>query len=425
MIHLTISEYGYIYHHRPNNLNDKFINKEVEKEQLKELINYWQKDKSIRDALDYDGANLKAKNYVGVIQTQNISIEILPKIFDGNDTQSTRDIFVSMLKVVLNINELQINKADIGITKNKNIFELFIALFINSVDILIKKGIKSDYIIQEQNSNFLKGKLKINEQLKQNYIHKERFFVQFDEYLQNRAENRLLKSTIELSLKKTRNYENKKALRTQLFIFDNVQTSKNIDKDIAKINLYRGMEYYKVPLKFAKLFLKDKTFSHLSGKNNVFALLFPMQKLFEEYLAVALNNSKQDLEIDKVLINGGKNEYFLSGNNARLEPDYLLKMKNKKDIIVDAKWKIVDEILSSNDIYQIFAYLNFYDCNNTAYLLVPKSDNSKNEISFDYQQLLGESSKKLKVIFINMKETIKNHKFKEKFLYEEISYKNK
>jgi 5-methylcytosine-specific restriction enzyme subunit McrC len=240
--------------------------------------------------------------------------------------------------------------------------------------------------------------------------------VQFDEYLQDRAENRLLKSTIELLLKKTKNYENKKALRTQLFIFDNTQTSKNIDKDIAKINLYRGMQYYKSPLKFAKLFLKDKSFTSLSGKDNVFALLFPMQKLFEEYLAIVLNNSKQDLEIDKVLINGGKNEYFLSGNNARLEPDYLLKMKNKKDIIVDAKWKIIDEILSSNDIYQIFAYLNFYDCSHIAYLFVPQIYNSKDTLSFDYQQLIDTSDKKLKVIFIDLKGIIKNHKLKENFL---------
>ena len=68
MIHRTISEYGYIYHNRPNNLNDKFIHKKVEKEQLKELIKYWQNNKSIKEALEYDGANLKAKNYVGVIQ---------------------------------------------------------------------------------------------------------------------------------------------------------------------------------------------------------------------------------------------------------------------------------------------------------------------------------------------------------------------
>ena len=410
MTTLTISEYGYIYYNRPNNLSNKFIHKKVEKNYLKELIKYWQDNKCVRDALEYDGINLKAKNYVGVVQTQNLSIEILPKIYNNTNEQDTKNIFLSMLKVVLNINELQINKANLGTTKNKNIFEMFISLFVKSVDSLIKKGLKSDYILQEQNNNFLKGKLKINEQIKQNHIHKERFYVQFDEYSQNRAENRLLKSTILLLLKKTKNYENKKALRTQLFIFDGVEISKNIDRDIAKINLYRGMEYYKIPLKFAKLFLKHQSFTSLSGSNNVFALLFPMEKLFEEYLAVVLNNSKKESEIDRVLINGGKNEYFLSGNNARLQPDYLLKMKNSKDIVVDAKWKIIDEILASNDIYQIFAYLNFYDCSNTAYLFVPNNHTfNKEELNFDYQQLVGTSDKKLKVIFLDLQKIINNN----------------
>ena len=177
MTNLVISEYGYIYHNYPSNLNDKFIHKRVEINQLKEIIKYWQNSKSVRDALEYDGTNLKAKNYVGVVQTQNISIEILPKIFDGKEKneQKIRDIFISMLKVVLNINEVQINKANLGVTKNKNIYEMFISLFVNSIDNLIKKGLKSSYILQEQNSNFLKGKLKFNEHIKQNYIHKERF----------------------------------------------------------------------------------------------------------------------------------------------------------------------------------------------------------------------------------------------------------
>ena len=74
---------------------------------------------------------------------------------------------------------------------------------------------------------------------------------------------------------------------------------------------------------------------------------------------------------------------------ARLQPDYLLKMKDdKKDIVTDAKWKLLeakeDESkncdtvnISSGDVYQIFSYLHFYDCQNTAYLFVPKSEQSK------------------------------------------------
>ena len=425
MTNLVISEYGYIYHNYPSNLNDKFIHKRVEINQLKEIIKYWQNSKSVRDALEYDGTNLKAKNYVGVVQTQNISIEILPKIFDGKEKneQKIRDIFISMLKVVLNINEVQINKANLGVTKNKNIYEMFISLFINSIDILIKKGLKSSYILQEQNSSFLKGKLKFNEHIKQNYIHKERFYVEFDEYMQDRAENRLLKSAISLLLKKTKNHENKKALRQQLFIFDNVNISKCIDSDINKINLHRGMEYYDTPLRFAKVFLKHQSFTPLRGKDNVFALLFPMEKLFEEYMAVVLNNSKKELGIDKVLINGNKNEYFISDkqcNMARLQPDYLLQMKDSKEIIIDAKYKLFetkeDETkgcntinISSGDVYQIFAYLNFYDCKNTAYLFVPKIGRlSENE--FVYQTSKINLDFKLMVIPIDLENIIKTHK---------------
>jgi 5-methylcytosine-specific restriction enzyme subunit McrC len=413
MIQLTISEYGYIYHIKPNNLNDKFEHTEVTADELKEIIQYWQDNKSVRDVLEYNGDNLKAKNYVGVIQTQNISIEILPKIYNGKDTQNTRDVFISMLKVVLNINELQINKANLGVTNNKNIFEMFISLFVNSMDNLIKKGLKSSYILQEQNSNFLKGKLKFNEHIKQNYIHKERFYVQFDEYIQDRAENRLLKSTILLLLQKTKSYENKKALRQQLFIFDNVTKSKDINSDICNINIHRGMQYYDIPLQFAKVFLQHKSFTSLIGKNNVFALLFPMEKLFEEYMAIVLNNSKEKLEIDKVVINGGKNEYFLSNDKVRLQPDYLLKMKNSKDIIVDAKWKIIDEVVSSSDVYQIFAYLNYYDCQDMAYLLLPMNDKFTKSIEYKYQNINSDTNstinKNLKIIPIDLYNISKNN----------------
>ena len=66
------------------------------------------------------------------------------------------------------------------------------------VGIIIKKGIKSDYVGFEDNLFYLKGKLLINEQIKRNSVHKERFYVQYDEYNQNRAENRLIKSTLKL-----------------------------------------------------------------------------------------------------------------------------------------------------------------------------------------------------------------------------------
>ncbi|MDF1878400.1 McrC family protein [Sulfurimonas sp. SAG-AH-194-C20] len=435
----SISEYGCIYtaDKEPKNLNSKFTHQEVTNIQWNELYQYWQDSDDAKKILEFDGHHLKAKSYVGIIQTENLSLEILPKIYEVDEgEEKTREIFIEMLKPLLNINEVQINKADLSVTENRNIYEIFITMFVEYVDTLIHKGLKSQYISKEDNQFFLKGKLKFNEHIKRNYIHKERFYVEFDEYMSDRVENRLLKSTIQLLLKKTDDYENKRKLRQQLFVFDEVQFSLSYEVDIAKINLHRGMEFYKIPLQLAKVFLTHKSFTSMRGKDNVFALLFPMEKVFENYIEFVLNNSKDELGIDKVLVNGSKDEYLLSDGDgdgdgdckmARLQPDYLLKMKgDRNDIVTDAKWKLIqsseddskgcDKVnISSGDVYQIFSYLHFYDCENTAYLFVPEV-NQESFNTFTYRDHKGAKEKYLKIIPINLTEITINNQFEKKYL---------
>ena len=195
------------------------------------------------------------------------------------------------------------------------------------------------------------------------------------------------------------------------------------------------MEHYTLPLRFAKVFLLNESFTSLRGKEDVFALLFPMQTVFEKYMEFVLENSKEQLGIEKVLINGGKDEYLLSSDNgckmARLEPDYLLKMKKGLDIVTDAKWKILEEkedkkkdcnkvSITSNDIYQIFAYLNFYDCENTAFLFVPKAE-IEEEVELCYHDKNKITDKKIRIIPVDLEELIKSHQLKDIDLYKETT----
>ena len=403
---ITISEYGYIGCDN-RKVDNKFINYTyLNKKEFKELYDFWLNDKETQKVFEFENKEcLKATNYVGVIQTPSLSIEILPKIYNGVDEVKIRTIFIEMLKTIYGLNELQINKAHLSDTK-QDIFEIFITLFVEEMNKLIQKGLKNDYIPQENNQNFLKGKLKFSEHIKRNFIHKERFFVEYDDYIQDRVENRLLKSTINLLLKKTKNHQNKKHLRQQFFIFDNVRFSNDYKSDISKINIYRAKHYH-FPLELAKLFLQKFSFTSMSGDNDVYALLFPMEKVFEKYLEIVLNNSKKELSIDKIIPNGNKNEYFIQNENckiANLQPDYLI-IKNNEKIIADAKWKLLKECeISSNDVYQMFAYLNYYKTD-IAYLLTPKIENSEIK-EFEYIN----SDKKIKIVPINLEEVIKSHK---------------
>jgi len=437
MEYVTISEYGYIGCDSDLTNKPKFVGKrDLKKELFKELHDFWNSDKETQKVFTFENKQcLKATSYVGIIQTKNLSIEILPKIYQdqggSEETKNTyRNIFIEMLKPLLNINEIQISKASLSTTKNKNIYEMFISMFIQHMDKLIHRGLKSQYIAREDNQYFLKGKLKFNEHIKQNYIHKERFYVEFDEYLQDRVENRLLKSAIALLLKKTNDYENKRALRQQLFVFDEVGLSTAHDVDFKKVDLHRGMEYYDLPMRFAEVFLKHQSFTSLRGKDDVFALLFPMEKVFEKYMEFVLNNSKGILGIKKVLPNGYTGDWLLGNNDCNIinqQPDYILEMSESKKIVADAKWKLFDVVnhedrdcdkisVSSSDMYQIFSYLNYYDnvCD-TAYIFAPKFGDFTTRVQMTYKKRNGKDTDKKVVIFpINLALLTKSHRLLDK-----------
>lgn len=434
MKNITISEYGYIGCDQESTDDHKFTgNRNLSKEQFDELFEY--RNQNAETEKIFTRVNpqcIQATSYVGIIQTKNLSVEILPKIFSEknivkDEIEENKDryrkIFIEMLKPLLNINEIQISEANLSTTNNKNIYEIFITLFVQSMDTLIHKGIKSEYLLREGNQFFLKGKLKFNQHIKQNYIHKERFYVETDEYLQDRVANRLLKSTIALLLKKTNNYENKRNLRQQLFIFDEVQLSLNHEMNFKKVNRHRGMEHYDLPLRFSEVFLMHKSFTSMRGKDNVFALLFPMERVFEKYMEFVLNNSKEDLGIEKVRVNGYSGDYLLSNNMINQQPDYLLEMKNDVIIITDAKWKLFDireaksgeKInIASGDVYQIFSYLNYYSAENTAYIFAPKTEEFSEDTNLTQPLKYMthgniETIKQIKIIPVHLEKVIQNN----------------
>lgn len=120
------------------------------------------------------GKVLQAQNFCGVIQTKDgTTIEILPKIKNVDDDESKK-ILVKMLKTLKKSPFKNFNMANLKSSKMP-LLEIFISMFLEEVSKLIQKGIKSDYITKEENLKFLKGKLKINEQIKKTIYTKRDF----------------------------------------------------------------------------------------------------------------------------------------------------------------------------------------------------------------------------------------------------------
>mgnify|MGYP003323011655 CR=1 FL=1 len=113
--------------------------------------------------------------------------------YSGN--KPAAPILIEMLKTLKRTPFKSFQTTSIN-TDKISIFEIFIRMFIDEVFGIVKRGLRSGYESIQANERFFKGKLLFNKQVKYNYAHNERSYVEYDEFNLNRAENKLIKSTL-------------------------------------------------------------------------------------------------------------------------------------------------------------------------------------------------------------------------------------
>lgn len=312
------------------------------------------------------GKVIRAKNYVGVLSLSNgVQLQILPKIHGGTHEDSKKT-FLKMLKTLRDFPSKKFNEAHLN-TEKMSIFEIFIRLYIKEIQHLVKRGLKSSYYEVEENLNVFKGKMNFAQQIKRNSVHKERFYMQYDEFGLNRPENRLIKTTLEKLAKESESVENKKDLYKLLVHFESIELSSNINKDFTQVKINRNSKDYEAPLNWSKIFLSNQSFTTFSGDSFVQTLLFPMDRVFEYYIG---RNLKKFLKPDEWGISLQDRSYYLFDDKFELRPDIVLRNNVKKHtVIIDTKWKLLKNSPSSNygisqaDMYQMYAYAKKYETN--------------------------------------------------------------
>ena len=367
---ITLTEFERIYQH------------DICKKDFGDIENFILKNSDenapfLKIASGVGGKFIQARNYVGVLQTKSgLTIEILPKIADKNDAERSKAVFIKMLKTLKNFPFKSSNLASLK-TQNLPLLEIFISMFLCELEALVKKGIKSDYVALEENLNFLKGKLNINEQIKRNSIHKERFYVGYSEFLSDIKINRIIKTTLKFLYKKSNSSKNQQKIRELLFIFDEVSECENYKNFFAKLVINRQVKHYEQTLLWCKIFLLNNSFTPHKGDDLAFALLFDMNALFESYVGNFIKKS-----FPGTILQHSEKHLVEEPKSFKLRPDIFLKGK----FIADTKWKIISSSndISQADLYQLYAYGKKHECGKL-HLIYPKIDGIKQEsMNFKY-----------------------------------------
>ncbi|MFC4276140.1 McrC family protein [Achromobacter aloeverae] len=329
---------------------------------------------------------VQVTSFVGVIRAPDgFQIEVLPKVgkaIDGGDVQA-RQLLIEMLRCLGGFRHIQTDSAKL-VAAHMPLLEVFIGEFLLTVEHIVKRGLRGHYTLRQDNIFALRGKLQMAAHLRQNLCRRDRFFSEFDEFSNNRPENRLLHSALRQALAWTSSQTHQQLARELCFVFAEIPESEQQILDFQRVRLDRGMGHYADALAWARLILQDESPLTGAGGHRAPSLLFPMAAVFEAYVAKHLARqlgqpfTLRAQASSFSLIRHQSQDWF------RMKPDLLIQESAANRLVLDTKWKLIDGTkangtdkygLSQGDFYQLYAYGQTYlDGQGDVVLIYPKTD---------------------------------------------------
>ena len=374
---------------------------------------------------DWRNKEVWARNHVGVIQIPGLTLEILPKIDKSKpdaDDQVKLLAQHNLLYMLFFTRKLPFEERDLASLKLQKmpLLEVLIRLFANHLLEELRRGVDHAYVHREENLPRIKGKILMNRHLLMNAAHRERFYVGFDEFLDDTSLNRILKATSRRLITVSTDTENQRLLMESTAIFDEVRDILPDLHHFDRIHLHRNNERFQALLDFCRIVWQEQSPNPSAGDGRTFSLLFPMEKLFEEFIARFIRRYAEDFGLKREYIriqSVGSTRHLLREVESQrkkfnLQPDLLVGDGETTSLILDTKWKCLksdDEDnkngVPSADMYQMYAYANRYDCKDVILLYPDVGDVTPKSYC-----LLGDEDKRIRVEVINLNRDLRKER---------------
>ncbi len=326
--------------------------------------------------LYYD--RVKFNQYVGVIQVEDLTIEVLPKTDKHTFSEDQwQQALIMMLQISLQVNARISTTAAINI-KKLSVLEAYFLLFLKEVEILMHQGLIKKYRNNVGNLTSLKGKLLIHEHVTKNIIHAERFYVSHNIYDRNNVYNSAIRAALDCIQKLAASSIIRSKCSTILLDFPDCNSILVNEIFFNKLKYDRKTERYKTAIELAKIILLNYHPDLKGGNNNILAIMVDMNRLWENYIYFILKRACNGLD-NKVLVYPQQKELFWlhpDKSNYRLKPDLILEgtyNSIERRFVLDTKWKYQSDT-SIEDVRQMYAYNDYFDTKES-YLLYPEKLN--------------------------------------------------
>ena len=275
-----------------------------------------------------------------------------------------RKALIRMLAVAL---DLRIAAGELAAldTQRRDLLELLARLFADRLLAAVRRGLPRRYIAHEDDLPVLRGRLNVTRQVTHLAVRPDRLACRYDELSEDTPLNRVLKAAVTRLARLVRAPANVRSLAELAARLEAVSDSPHPLRE--PVRLDRTNTAFHDLHRLARLFLDDKWQSTASGAADGFALLFPMNELFEKFVGRCL---KRALAPGAVHLQR-RGRYALSDDRGGLfetRPDIVAET-SEGPIVLDTKWKALERGgenerklgVAQGDVYQMIAYARAHD----------------------------------------------------------------
>jgi 5-methylcytosine-specific restriction enzyme subunit McrC len=326
---------------------------------------------------------IRVRNYVGLLTlSDGTQLEILPKI---TACHNPRLVLLLMLRHLRNSPFGRVNMAYTSAAQLP-LWDVFVRAFLDALEVLVRQGMQRAYVSVEANERFWKGTFQASRQQRENAHHAERLAVRYDTLTADIPPNRILKTTLLHLQQQSVGSANRLRIGQLLWALDDVPASGSVADDrVAIERISRLFMRYEPALRWASALLAGRAFGVQKGHTTSLSLLFPMERVFEDYVAHGILTYWPDT--DRVTVQESSAhlvDEHVGTPKFKLRPDIIIRQLGRT-LVMDTKWKQINNQdlgtmpasgnygIEQADLYQLYAYGKKYAADDL-FLIYPASD---------------------------------------------------
>ena len=325
-----------------------------------------------RKAFTRDEQGITFSHYVGMLRVGDRAIEILPKVARAQSASSRihlRRMLVYLLALAGEVPWAAAGSAALA-EREAPLLEAYIHAFAAECARLLRRGAVKDYVQREAETEYLRGALRIAEQIELDMRRVPRFAVRYNEFTADTRLNRILKDVSNRLAGVTESTAAWRLLGTIDAMLDDVADVVHAPHHLCEINLDRRTRAYTRLLRICAAVLQGWTPEVYAGPTPAFAFVFDMNRIFEDGVRALLRTAGARVrpreERDAILMTRHTSD---STDQVRLLPDIVID-SDSGTTVIDTKWKMPSTPGSdaTSDLYQAYAYARTYRVRRTILL---------------------------------------------------------